>query len=160
MVNIVNRGGRRHLPPAPAWADFTPMVECTIESGHCHSVFSAVIDLPATSIVQSNLLCYHVINYYHDCYIDLSPEIYIMSLYVCKYSQALAGWSSRNTSTSCGNRREEVTSDNPVRRSKKLLPGQQISYSVKASLPRLERNNGDCAIFLHGGHYALPWAQL
>jgi hypothetical protein len=48
---------------------------------------------------------------------------------------------------------------NPVRCGKKPLPGQQGSYSIEASLPRLERNNGDCSIFLHGGnttHYPGP----
>ncbi len=35
--------GHGHAPPAPpAWADFTLMMECTPESGHCHSVYSAV----------------------------------------------------------------------------------------------------------------------
>ncbi len=30
--------GGRAPPPSPAWADLTLMIECTPESGHCHSV--------------------------------------------------------------------------------------------------------------------------
>jgi len=41
MVDIVNGVGV-HLPPSPAWADFTLMMECTPESGHGHSVYSVV----------------------------------------------------------------------------------------------------------------------
>ncbi len=28
-----------HPPPSPGWADFSVMMECTPESGNCHSVF-------------------------------------------------------------------------------------------------------------------------
>ncbi len=28
--------------PAPVWADFTLMMKCTPESGHCHSVYSVM----------------------------------------------------------------------------------------------------------------------
>ncbi len=28
-----------HPPPQETWADFTLMMECTPENGHCHSVF-------------------------------------------------------------------------------------------------------------------------
>ncbi len=31
----------QHLP-SPAWADFTLLMKCTPESGHCHSVFSVM----------------------------------------------------------------------------------------------------------------------
>jgi len=39
MVDIV-KGGGSALPPSTAWAVFTLMMECTPESGHCHSVYS------------------------------------------------------------------------------------------------------------------------
>jgi len=29
-----------HPPPSPGWADFTIMMECTPESGHCQFVYS------------------------------------------------------------------------------------------------------------------------
>jgi hypothetical protein len=35
---IVKGGGRAPPPPPPAWADFSIMMECTPESGNCHSV--------------------------------------------------------------------------------------------------------------------------
>ncbi len=37
MVTIV-KGGRRAPPPSPAWVDFSTMMQCTPESGRCHSV--------------------------------------------------------------------------------------------------------------------------
>jgi hypothetical protein len=39
MLVMVDRvkGGGVHPPPSPDWADFTIMMECTPESGHCHS---------------------------------------------------------------------------------------------------------------------------
>ncbi len=38
-IDRLKGGGRSPLPP-PGWADFTIMMECTPESGFCHSVFS------------------------------------------------------------------------------------------------------------------------
>ncbi len=44
IVDIVKGAGR--APPHPqAWADFTFMMECTPESGHCHSVHSVVFHI-------------------------------------------------------------------------------------------------------------------
>jgi hypothetical protein len=34
------KGGGRAPPPSPCWADFTIMMECTTESGHCRSAYS------------------------------------------------------------------------------------------------------------------------
>jgi hypothetical protein len=40
IVNIVkgDGGAPLHPPPTPAWANFSIMMECTPESGRCHSV--------------------------------------------------------------------------------------------------------------------------
>jgi hypothetical protein len=41
MVDREKGGGRAAVhppPPSLGWADFTLMMECTPESGHCHSV--------------------------------------------------------------------------------------------------------------------------
>jgi hypothetical protein len=35
-INVV-KGGGRATPPSPAWAEFTLMLECTPESGHCYA---------------------------------------------------------------------------------------------------------------------------
>jgi hypothetical protein len=45
MVNIMKGGGR-----APAWANFSIMMECTPECGRCHSVYSAVSPHPDQAI--------------------------------------------------------------------------------------------------------------
>jgi hypothetical protein len=47
-------GGRAppRPPPSPGWADFTIMMECTPEIGHCHSVYSVV--LPVISLLLTN----------------------------------------------------------------------------------------------------------
>jgi hypothetical protein len=37
MVDRVKGGWRAH-PPTPGWPDVTIMMECSPESGHCHSV--------------------------------------------------------------------------------------------------------------------------
>ncbi len=41
MVNVM-KGGGRAPPTAPAWANFTLMMECTPESSRCYSVYSVV----------------------------------------------------------------------------------------------------------------------
>jgi hypothetical protein len=41
MVNVV-KGGGRAPPPAPAWANFTLMTECTPDSDCCYSMYSVV----------------------------------------------------------------------------------------------------------------------
>jgi hypothetical protein len=38
MVDTVKEGGRAPPPSSPACADLTLMMECTPESGRCHSV--------------------------------------------------------------------------------------------------------------------------
>ncbi len=42
MVDTV-KGIGVHPPPSPDWADFTIMMECTPESGHCQPVYSVRI---------------------------------------------------------------------------------------------------------------------
>jgi hypothetical protein len=42
MVTI-KKGGGRAPPHSPARADFSIMMECTPEFGHCHSVYPVVI---------------------------------------------------------------------------------------------------------------------
>ncbi len=42
MVDMV-KGGGRAPPLSPACADFILMMECTPESGHCHSVYSVAV---------------------------------------------------------------------------------------------------------------------
>jgi hypothetical protein len=38
------KGGGRAPPPSPGWTIFfTIMMECTPDSGHCHSVYSVVL---------------------------------------------------------------------------------------------------------------------
>jgi hypothetical protein len=32
-----------HPPPSPDWANFSTLMECTPESGRCHSVYSVVL---------------------------------------------------------------------------------------------------------------------
>jgi hypothetical protein len=41
IVDIV-KGGGACTPPFPAWADFSIMINCSPESGRCHSVYSAL----------------------------------------------------------------------------------------------------------------------
>ncbi len=39
LVIVDGVKGRRHTPPgSPGWAEFTIMMECTSESGHCQSI--------------------------------------------------------------------------------------------------------------------------
>ncbi len=45
MVDIV-KGGGRAPPPTPGWADFSLRMECTPESGHCHSVCTLWVEPP------------------------------------------------------------------------------------------------------------------
>ncbi len=40
MVDIVKGDGRAPPPPSPVRANFPIMMECTPESGHCHSMYS------------------------------------------------------------------------------------------------------------------------
>jgi hypothetical protein len=48
MVNGMKGGGR--VPPSPAWANFTLMMECTPESSRCFSVYSVTrTDPPPTA---------------------------------------------------------------------------------------------------------------
>ncbi len=43
LIDILDRvKGGVHLPPSLGWADFTILMECTPESGRCHSVYSVV----------------------------------------------------------------------------------------------------------------------
>ncbi len=44
-------GGRVPSPPSPAWTNFSIMMECTPESGRCHSAYSVV------GSIQSPLFC-------------------------------------------------------------------------------------------------------
>ncbi len=37
-----------HPPPSPAWANFTLMIECTLESSRCYSVYSVVLTVKST----------------------------------------------------------------------------------------------------------------
>ncbi len=39
MVDRVKGGGRVPPHPSPGWADFTIIMECKQENGHCHAVF-------------------------------------------------------------------------------------------------------------------------
>jgi hypothetical protein len=41
ILDIGKRGGRG-APPVQAWGDFTLMLECTPDSGHCRTVYSVV----------------------------------------------------------------------------------------------------------------------
>jgi hypothetical protein len=47
MVNIV-KGDGVHPQPSPDWANFSSMMDCTLESGVCHSV-CALCSPPCTS---------------------------------------------------------------------------------------------------------------
>ncbi len=40
MLDKVKGKGVQAPARTPGWADFTSMMECTLESGHCHSVYS------------------------------------------------------------------------------------------------------------------------
>ena len=44
LHDVVKRGWAMgmHPLPSPAWADFTLMIKCMPESGHCHSVYSVM----------------------------------------------------------------------------------------------------------------------
>jgi hypothetical protein len=50
IVDIVQGGESAPHPPSPAWVDFTLMMECTPESGRCHSVYSVVRALRCHSV--------------------------------------------------------------------------------------------------------------
>ncbi len=52
MVNVIKGCGCAvvHPPPAPAWANFTLMMECTPESSRCYSVYSVVLGYPLSLI--------------------------------------------------------------------------------------------------------------
>jgi hypothetical protein len=41
MVDKV-KGGGRAPPPSPGWHDFSIMMECTPESGFCHSIYVSI----------------------------------------------------------------------------------------------------------------------
>ncbi len=47
LYEMVDRrkGGGRAPPPSAAWADFSIMLECTPESGRCHSVYSVRMNM-------------------------------------------------------------------------------------------------------------------
>ncbi len=55
MVTISERGWSCSVhrpPPSPAWANFTLMMECTPESGRCHSV--CTLWIPVSKIQPFN----------------------------------------------------------------------------------------------------------
>ncbi len=39
-IHIFSERGWAHPLPSPGWADFSIMIKCTSESGHCHSVYT------------------------------------------------------------------------------------------------------------------------
>ncbi len=49
------RGWSCTPPPSPAWADFSIMMECKPESGHCHSVYSVVQRIIQDTVVLRSI---------------------------------------------------------------------------------------------------------
>ncbi len=52
MVDKVKREGRAS-PMHTRLADFTSMMECTLESGHCHSVYSVSLTIGGLACMYS-----------------------------------------------------------------------------------------------------------
>jgi hypothetical protein len=62
LPSQLKEGGRAAPPSSPGLANFSIMMECTPECGHCHSVCTLLLDLP-------NLFVLHV----HSCTHWLRP---------------------------------------------------------------------------------------